>query len=75
MIKILHNLCSSVLSQKRPFFAEFFGEKIDKIITSVPGHTGRSADVVSLEMILMIAYQNASKRHLKKQSVMKKLGQ
>jgi hypothetical protein len=26
-----------VLSQKRQFFAEFFGENIFKIITSVPG--------------------------------------
>jgi hypothetical protein len=28
---------SFVLSQKRQFFAEFFGENISKIITSVPG--------------------------------------
>jgi hypothetical protein len=28
---------SFVLSQKRHFFAEFFGENILKIITSVPG--------------------------------------
>jgi hypothetical protein len=29
---------SYVLSQKRHFFAKFFGENIIKIITSVPGH-------------------------------------
>jgi hypothetical protein len=28
---------SFVLSQKRQFFADFFGENIFKIITSVPG--------------------------------------
>jgi hypothetical protein len=38
MIKILHNLCSFILSQKRQFFADFLGENILKIITSVPGH-------------------------------------
>jgi hypothetical protein len=36
MIKILH-IISFVLSQKRHFLAEFFGENIFKIITSVPG--------------------------------------
>jgi hypothetical protein len=36
VIKVLHNLHSYVLSQKRIFFAEFFGENIYKIITSVP---------------------------------------
>jgi hypothetical protein len=32
---------SFVSSQKRQFFAEFFGENILKIIASVSGHTGR----------------------------------
>jgi hypothetical protein len=37
MIKILHNL--ALLRVKNAnFFADFFGEKILKIITSVPGH-------------------------------------
>jgi hypothetical protein len=36
MIKILHNLHSFVLSQKCHFFTDFFGENIQKIITSVP---------------------------------------
>jgi hypothetical protein len=31
------------LSQKRNFFAEFFGENIFKIITSVPGVKGKVA--------------------------------
>jgi hypothetical protein len=37
IIKFFHNL-PFVLSQKRQFFAEFFGENILKIITSIPGH-------------------------------------
>jgi hypothetical protein len=37
MIKILHNLGSFVLSQKRQFFRWIFGENVFKIITSVPG--------------------------------------
>jgi hypothetical protein len=28
MIKILHNICSFVFSQKRQFFGQFFGEKV-----------------------------------------------
>jgi hypothetical protein len=35
MIKILHNL--ACFESKMHFFAEFFGENIKKIITSVPG--------------------------------------
>jgi hypothetical protein len=37
MVNFLHNLVIFVSSQKRNFFAEFFGENILKIITSVPG--------------------------------------
>jgi hypothetical protein len=38
MIKIFASF-SFVLSQKRQFFAKFFGENIQKIVTSVPGWT------------------------------------
>jgi hypothetical protein len=38
MIKILHNLALFWVKNAN-FFAEFFGENILKIITSVPGHT------------------------------------
>jgi hypothetical protein len=37
IIKFLHIL-DLFLSQKRQFFAKFFGENIFKIITLVPGH-------------------------------------
>jgi hypothetical protein len=37
MIKILHNLALFRVKNAN-FFAEFFGENIFKIITSVPGH-------------------------------------
>jgi hypothetical protein len=39
MIKILHTLAMFRVKNDN-FFAEFFGENIFKIITSVPGHTG-----------------------------------
>jgi hypothetical protein len=38
MIKILHNLALFWVKNAN-FFAEFFGENISKIITSVPGRT------------------------------------
>jgi hypothetical protein len=36
-VMIIFSKFSFVLSQKRQFFANFFGENILKIITSVPG--------------------------------------
>jgi hypothetical protein len=42
MIKILHNLALFWV-KNAIFFAEFFGENILKITTSVPGHTGVDA--------------------------------
>jgi hypothetical protein len=42
MIKILHNLALFWVKNAN-FFAEFFGENIFKIITSVPGGSGGAA--------------------------------
>jgi hypothetical protein len=41
MIKFLHNLALFCVKNAN-FFAEFFGENILKIITSVPGHPAKS---------------------------------
>jgi hypothetical protein len=47
MIKFLRYLHCIVLSQKLPFFANFFGENIFKITTSVPGHVLQICEIVT----------------------------
>jgi hypothetical protein len=51
---------SFVLSQKRQFFAEFFGENILKITTSVPEKRLRLGCALSIEGLpdLIFAYEN-----------------
>jgi hypothetical protein len=48
MIKILHNVALFWVKNAN-FFAEFFGENILKIITSVPGHPARYILLFSLK--------------------------
>jgi hypothetical protein len=51
MIKIFAYF-SFVLSQKANFCAQFFGENIKKIVTSVPGHPGAKSGFSKVMLIL-----------------------
>jgi hypothetical protein len=50
------------LIQKRQFFAEFFGENVLKIITSVPGRTAWNAQIFVRNDLLLKRYKNTPLR-------------